>query len=171
MSAGDPPEARAGDRRTVGFSYAVIRAVPRVERGEFVNIGVIIYCQDRDYLNAAIAIDDVRLRALDHQIDLDTVAQAAESITRRCLEPVGSAAGERRAALPLRHPDRTAEHGRPDLTGARRDHRRSGADSDRTDGSTGRSARVIKAIRRNGAVSVGTNCRRWMIINTSAITA
>lgn len=91
MSAGDVPEPTAAARPAVGFSYAVIRAVPRVERGEFINIGVIIYCQDRDYLAAAIAIDEVRLRALDHQIDLETVAQAAESITRRCLEPVGSA--------------------------------------------------------------------------------
>jgi hypothetical protein len=91
VSAGDQPEGGAPASRTVGFSYAVIRAVPRVERGEFVNIGVIIYCQDRDYLKAAIAIDDVRLRALDHQIDLDMVSQAAESITRRCLDPVGSA--------------------------------------------------------------------------------
>ncbi len=90
MSAGDPDVGSAG-RGIVGFSYAVIRAVPRVERGEFVNIGVIIYCQDRDYLAAAIAIDEVRLRALDHQIDLDTVRQAAESISRRCIEPVGSA--------------------------------------------------------------------------------
>lgn len=91
MSAGDVPERSAATRPAVGFSYAVIRAVPRVERGEFINIGVIVYCQDRDYLAAAIAIDEVRLRALDHQIDIETVAQAAESITRRCLEPVGSA--------------------------------------------------------------------------------
>lgn len=74
-----------------GFSYAVIRAVPRVERGEFINIGIILYCQDRDFLAAAVAVDEVRLRALDAEVDLEAVQQAAESIVRRCSEPVGSA--------------------------------------------------------------------------------
>lgn len=74
-----------------GFSYAVIRAVPRVERGEFVNIGVIIYCQDRDFLAAEVAIDEVRLRALDPAVDLDAVRRSAEAVVLRCAEPVGSA--------------------------------------------------------------------------------
>jgi len=74
-----------------GFSYAVLRAVPRVERGEFVNIGVILYCQDRDYLAAAVAVDETRLRALDPEVDAAAVRLAAEVIVRRCREPVGSA--------------------------------------------------------------------------------
>lgn len=76
---------------SVGFSYAVIRAVPRVERGEFINIGVIVYSQDRDFLAAAVTVDENRLRALDAEVDLEAVRQAAESIVRRCSEPVGSA--------------------------------------------------------------------------------
>lgn len=74
-----------------GYSYATIRAVPRVERGEFVNIGVIIYCQDLDFLAADVAIEEARLRALDPGVDLDAVRRSAEAIVLRCAEPAGSA--------------------------------------------------------------------------------
>ena len=46
------------------FQYAVLRAVPRIERGEFVNVGVILYCQALDYLHASVVVDDVRLAAI-----------------------------------------------------------------------------------------------------------
>ena len=73
------------------FQYAVLRAVPRVERGEFVNVGVILYCQGLDYLQAAVAIDDVRLRALDETVDLEAVQLAADAVVLACRVPVGSA--------------------------------------------------------------------------------
>ena len=47
------------------FEYAVLRAVPRVDRGEFVNVGVVLYAQATDFLEARTHIDPVRLRALD----------------------------------------------------------------------------------------------------------
>jgi hypothetical protein len=78
-------------RRQEAFQYAVLRAVPRVDRGEFVNVGVILYCQAMEYLRAAVAVDDVRLRALAQDVDVDAVRISAEAIVQACREPVGSA--------------------------------------------------------------------------------
>ena len=73
------------------FQYAVLRAVPRVDRGEFVNVGVILYCQELDFLRAAVAVDDVRLRALASDVDLEAVRLAAQAVVDACHDPVGSA--------------------------------------------------------------------------------
>jgi hypothetical protein len=76
---------------TLPFQYAVLRAVPRVDRGEFINIGVILYCQGLEFLRAEVAVDDVRLRALAADVDLDAVRAAADGIVAACREPVGLA--------------------------------------------------------------------------------
>jgi hypothetical protein len=73
------------------FAYAVLRAVPRVDRGEFINVGVIVYCQELDFLHAAVAVDDVRLRALARDVDLEAVRSAAEAVVDACRHPVGTA--------------------------------------------------------------------------------
>ncbi len=73
------------------FQYAVLRAVPRIERGEFVNIGVILYCQALDYLHAAVVVDDVRLRAIAAEVDLDAVRTSAEAVVAACRRPEGTA--------------------------------------------------------------------------------
>jgi hypothetical protein len=73
------------------FQYAVLRAVPRVDRGEFVNVGVILYCQELEHLQAAVVLDDVRLRALAPSVDLEAVRASAEAIVRACQDAVGSA--------------------------------------------------------------------------------
>ena len=73
------------------FQYAVLRAVPRVDRGEFVNIGVIMYCQQAEFLRAKVVIDDIRLRGLDPRIDLDAVQTAAQAVVTACEAAVGSA--------------------------------------------------------------------------------
>jgi len=73
------------------YQYAVLRAVPRVDRGEFVNIGVILYCQRLDYLRAAVWVDGVRLRALAGDVDLDAVRAAAQAVVAACGDPVGQA--------------------------------------------------------------------------------
>ena len=52
------------------YDYAVVRLVPRVERGEFVNAGVIVSCAATGLLQAGIELDDARLRALDPQADV-----------------------------------------------------------------------------------------------------
>ncbi len=66
------------------FDYAVIRVVPRVEREEFVNAGVIVFCLEQRYLAARIHIDEARLRALWPDLDLDVVRQHLQAIPRIC---------------------------------------------------------------------------------------
>jgi hypothetical protein len=60
-------------RAPCSYDYAVIRVVPRVERQEFVNVGVIAWCQERDVLEARIEFDEARLRALDPSVDVELV--------------------------------------------------------------------------------------------------
>jgi hypothetical protein len=55
------------------FEYALLRVVPRVERGEFINAGVVLYCQDAKFLDARVYLDPERLRALDPNLDPETV--------------------------------------------------------------------------------------------------
>ena len=57
----------------VSYSYAVIRVVPRVEREEFVNAGVVLHCPARRYLGARVVLDRQRLLLLFPEVDLDTV--------------------------------------------------------------------------------------------------
>ena len=55
------------------YDYAVIRVVPRVERGEFVNVGVVLSCKQGGLLAARIEVDEARLRALAPGLDVDLV--------------------------------------------------------------------------------------------------
>lgn len=55
------------------FSYAVLRLVPRVERGERVNVGVVVFCRPLGYLAARTALDERRALALDDGLDVDSV--------------------------------------------------------------------------------------------------
>jgi hypothetical protein len=73
------------------FEYALLRAVPRVQRGECVNVGVLLYCQERDYLDAVTHVDEARLRALDPDIDLVALDDALTAVCRTC-EGAGPAA-------------------------------------------------------------------------------
>ncbi len=73
------------------FQYAVLRAVPRVDRGEFINVGIILYCQELEFLHAAVVVDDVRLRALAADVDLNAVRTSAEAVVQACRHPVGTA--------------------------------------------------------------------------------
>lgn len=72
------------------FEYALIRVVPRVDRGEAVNVGLILYCQQRETLLARLHLDEARLRALAPDLDLDAVRDAAAAIVRACEHPSGS---------------------------------------------------------------------------------
>jgi hypothetical protein len=62
----------------------VIRVVPRVEREEFVNVGVIVSCPPKDFLEARIELDDQRLLALDPHVNLDVVHAHLASIPLIC---------------------------------------------------------------------------------------
>jgi hypothetical protein len=66
------------------FDYAIIRVVPRVERGELVNAGVILFCLERDFLQARVEVNEARLRALWPDIDLELVRQHLEAIPKVC---------------------------------------------------------------------------------------
>lgn len=66
------------------YDYAVVRVVPRVDREEFVNVGVIVSCPARDYLEARIEPDETRLLALDATLDLDAVRTHLASIPIIC---------------------------------------------------------------------------------------
>lgn len=66
------------------FEYAALRVVPRVERGESMNVGVIVYCQARDFLGCRLHLDPERLRALDPGLDLDGVRSALDAVKCTC---------------------------------------------------------------------------------------
>ncbi len=53
------------------FEYALLRAVPRQDRGEFVNVGVLLYCADKQFLRCRTHVDADRLLTLDPRIDLE----------------------------------------------------------------------------------------------------
>jgi hypothetical protein len=72
------------------FDYAVIRVVPRVERQEFVNAGVVVYCPEKRYLAARIHLDEQRLRALWPDADVDVARAHLDAIALIC---AGDAAG------------------------------------------------------------------------------
>jgi Protein of unknown function (DUF3037) len=73
------------------YDYAIVRVVPRVERGEFVNVGVIVSCAEQGLLEAAIELDEARLLALDPHADLVGLRAALAAIPRICAG--GAAAG------------------------------------------------------------------------------
>ena len=66
------------------FVYAVLRVVPRVERGEFINAGVVLYCQAERFLGARVHLDPARLDALDPGADLEAVRAHLEAVRSVC---------------------------------------------------------------------------------------
>jgi hypothetical protein len=74
------------------YDYAVVRVVPRVERGEFVNAGVILACAPAGYLQARIELDEAALRALAPAVDIAPIRAALDAIPRICAG--GPAAGD-----------------------------------------------------------------------------
>lgn len=66
------------------FEYAVIRVVPRVEREEFMNIGVILYCSGQKFLNTLFALDEKRLHALYSDIDITELEEHLNAFKRIC---------------------------------------------------------------------------------------
>ena len=72
------------------FEYAVIRVVPRVERGEFINVGVVLFCRGRRYLNAQLEPDRSRLLTLAPDLDLPFVETQLSLIPLVCMGGAGS---------------------------------------------------------------------------------
>jgi DUF3037 family protein len=81
------------------YDYAIVRIVPRVERGEQINVGVILSCVDTDFLDARIELDEARLRALDPAPDLEAIRDGLATITTVC---AGGANAGPIGALPQR---------------------------------------------------------------------
>ena len=76
--AGDAPSGRHP------YVYALIRVVPRVERGECLNVGVVVYCRPCRFLDTRLDMDRPRLLALAPDLDLEAVAHRLDLIARVC---------------------------------------------------------------------------------------
>ena len=66
------------------YEYALIRVVPRVEREEFINVGVVLYCPKKKWLCAKIQIDADRLKSLYPQTDVELVGAHVTAISKIC---------------------------------------------------------------------------------------
>jgi Protein of unknown function (DUF3037) len=76
------------------YDYALIRVVPNVERGECLNVGVLLFCRTQRFLGVRIHLDHARLLALSPDLDLATVQQELDDIVQICeggpqAEPMG----------------------------------------------------------------------------------
>lgn len=67
------------------FEYAVIRVVPRVEREEFLNVGVILYCAKQNYLQFKFNLDKDRLKAFSAEIDIEELNQNLNALGLICM--------------------------------------------------------------------------------------
>ena len=72
------------------YDYAIIRVIPRVDRGELINVGVILSCPGVNFLEARIELDPARLRLLDPSIDVEATRANLEMIPRICQGGDGS---------------------------------------------------------------------------------
>jgi Protein of unknown function (DUF3037) len=84
--------APVGPVTPVVFEYALIRVVPRVERGEQLNAGVVVYCRPAGLVRAVIRLDQARLLALDPEADVAAVRAALAAVAAVCAG--GAAAGQ-----------------------------------------------------------------------------
>lgn len=66
------------------YEWTVLRVVPRVERGEYVNVGVLVYCRWLEYLAAAVTDDLGRARTLDPAMDADAVRRHLDGVRALC---------------------------------------------------------------------------------------
>jgi hypothetical protein len=66
------------------FEYAVIRVVPHVEREEFINVGVVLYCKDQKFLQTIVELNETRLMALCDKLDIAELKEYIASFVRIC---------------------------------------------------------------------------------------
>ncbi len=66
------------------YQYVTLRCVPRVEREEFVNVGVVVHCPEVDFLGVRSSVDADRIRALDAEVDIASIQAALAAIERVC---------------------------------------------------------------------------------------
>lgn len=82
------------------YEYALLRVIPDPERGESMNVGIVVYCRALDYLGCRVHIDDERLRALSPDLDLDGVKSALKAVASACCG--GDVAGQAGTETPGR---------------------------------------------------------------------
>lgn len=70
--------------RLTPYEYAIVQAVPRIERGELINVGVLLYSQHHDFLSARTHLDEARLRALDPAADVEGIRAALKAWEQTC---------------------------------------------------------------------------------------
>jgi hypothetical protein len=80
------------------YEYAILRIVPRVEREEFINVGVVLYCSGRQYLDVISEINPSRLAAFNADIDVEQIQAYLRAFRQIC---VGKKEGGAIGALPL----------------------------------------------------------------------
>ncbi len=87
-----------------GYQYVALRCVPRVDREEFVNVGVVLYCHAVDFLASASRIDEDRLLSLDPAVDVAALRQALAAVEQVCQGQahVGFGIGSRATAYGVR---------------------------------------------------------------------
>ena len=68
----------------VSYQYVVLRCVPRVDRDEFTNVGVVIHSQAVDFLDCAFVVDHERLRSFSPDLDLDSVDATLQTVCAVC---------------------------------------------------------------------------------------
>jgi hypothetical protein len=85
-----PTRPAAARPTPASFDYAILRVVPRVEREEFINAGVVVFCLEKRYLDARILLNEQRLRGLWPEVDVDLVREHLDAIPRICMgDPAG----------------------------------------------------------------------------------
>jgi hypothetical protein len=96
MSEGSthPKRAEAArEAQSAVYEYATLRVMPSIERGEAMNVGVILYCQRRDFLGCRTRVDPDRLHALAADLDLEGVRHALHAVDATCGGAVATPAG------------------------------------------------------------------------------
>lgn len=72
------------------YEYAVVRVVPRVEREEFINVGVALYCKKQRYADVKLFVDEAKCRALYADVDLALILRHLDSFKRICVGDKGA---------------------------------------------------------------------------------
>lgn len=93
------------------YQYVVLRCVPRVDREEFLNVGVVVHCPDRGFLAARHHLDLDRLRGLDPGLDLDRLAAGLQAVDDVCRGAAHTAFGTTRRATAYGTREAVDDHG------------------------------------------------------------
>lgn len=84
LEAGPSPANLTKQTEVDLYEYALVRVIPDLERGEFLNVGVVVYCQKRDYLRVLISADENRLRAFSPGMNVEQLRRALNGIAAHC---------------------------------------------------------------------------------------